>query len=66
MIELFFFQMIGFYSSLAGNRARTEVLPLLITRAQPISDISIDQLLYFGRYQGQAGISYGLFTADKI
>ena len=28
--------MIGFYDLLAENRARTEVLPLPITRAQPI------------------------------
>ena len=30
---LFFFQMIGFYSSLAGNKDRNEALPFLITRA---------------------------------
>ena len=29
-------QMIGFYGFLAGNKGRTEVLPLAITRAQPL------------------------------
>ena len=31
------FQMIWFYGLLAGNNARTEVLPLPITRFRPIS-----------------------------
>ena len=34
--KLYLFQMIGFCGLLAENRARTEVLPLPITRARPI------------------------------
>ena len=49
--------MMGFCNLLAGNKARTEVLPLPITRARST---------YIGRYQGQGGISYQLSTADKI
>ena len=37
--------MIGFYGLLAGNKARTEVLPLVVTRAQSI-DQSVDSMLY--------------------
>ena len=39
------FQMIGFYGLLAGNKARTEVLPLVVTTAQSI-DQSVDSMLY--------------------
>ena len=54
--------MIGFYGLLTGSKARTEVLPLTITKGRPMywsADI-------ISRYQGQADMSYRLSTADKI
>ena len=44
------------YGLLAGNKARTEVLPLPY----------IGQPIYISRSHSQAGILYRLSTADKI
>ena len=54
--------MIGFNDLLARNKARTEVLPLPITRARPISQ-SAD---IYWPISGPSRMSYRLSTADKI
>ena len=57
-VEIFFvfFQMIGFYGSLAGNKDRNEALPFLITRSADLFSPIAEPSRYI----------VSLFTADEI